>query len=164
VAVSRANAGSLNEGRERLYFGFHRLVGEKAREKFSPVVTYPQRPYSGTAHLLNLKEKAVRTKSSLSSPQKRLLETMQKMNYGRIEDLSIRGGEPIFDPPPRIVRDVKLGAADNGARPELESGDFALKREHVELFESLCRLGDGMIDSIEVKAGLPFRLAIEERL
>lgn len=164
MAVSRASAGSLNEGRERVSFGFARLVGEKAREKFSPVVRNLQTTYSETAHRLNLKEKAVRTKSSLSSPQKRLLETMQKMNYGRIEDLSIRGGEPVFNPPPRIVRDVKLGATDNGARPELDSGDFALKREHVELFESLGRLGDGMIDSIEVKAGLPFRLVIEERL
>ncbi len=103
------------------------------------------------------------TKSSLSTPQKRLLETMQKMNYGRIADLTIRRGEPVFNPPPRIVRDVKLGAAENGARPELESGDFALKREHLELFESLIRFGDGTIDCIEVKAGLPFRLIIEER-
>jgi hypothetical protein len=106
----------------------------------------------------------VLTKSSLSTPQKRLLEILQKVNYGRVEDLSIRGGEPMFNPPPRIVRDVKLGAADNGARPELESADFALKREHVELFESLRRLGDGAIEAIEIKAGLPFRLIIEERL
>ena len=104
------------------------------------------------------------TKSSLSTPQKRLLEILQKVNYGRVEDLSIRGGEPMFSPPPRIVRDVKLGAADNGARPELESTDFALKREHVELFESLGRLADGTIECIEVKAGLPFRLIVEERM
>jgi hypothetical protein len=104
------------------------------------------------------------TKSSLSAPQKRLLETIQKMNYGRIEGLWIRGGEPIFDPPPRIVKDVKLGAADSGARAELESTDFALKREHIELFENLRRLGDGIIDSIEIKSGLPFRLIVEERM
>jgi hypothetical protein len=106
----------------------------------------------------------VLTKSSLSTPQKRLIETMQKVNYGRIEDLSIRSGEPVFNPPPRIVRDVKLGAPDNGARPELASGDFALKREHLELFESLKRLAEGTIECIEIKAGLPFRLILEERM
>jgi hypothetical protein len=84
------------------------------------------------------------------------------MNFGRIEDLTIHRGEPTFDPPPRIVKDVKLGAPDNGPRPELEATDFALKREHIELFENLGRLGDGTVRTIEVKSGLPFRLIVEE--
>ncbi len=103
------------------------------------------------------------TKSSLSTPQQRLIETLQKTNYGRIEGLRIRNGEPILDPSPRIVRDVKLGAADAGSRPELESGDFALKREHIELFEQLRRLGDGSIECLVVKGGLPFLLTLEQR-
>ena len=103
-------------------------------------------------------------KSSLSNPQRRLLETMQKLNYGRIEGLSIRGGEPVLNPQPRIVRDVKLGSPENGTRPEFHSADFALKREHSELFENLRRLGDGVIESIEVKAGLPFRFTVEESM
>ncbi len=102
------------------------------------------------------------TKSSLSTPQKRLLETMQKMNFGRIEGLAIRGGEPDFTQAPRIVKDVKLGAADNGARPELESQDFVLKREHIELFENLRLFGHGTVECIEVKSGLPFRLSTVE--
>jgi len=105
------------------------------------------------------------TKSSLSTPQKRLLEIMQKMNFGRIERLSVRGGQPEFSSPPKLVRDVKFGAPDNGARPELATSDFALKREHVELFENLRRLGDGIVESIEVKAGLPFRMTtVEDRM
>jgi len=106
----------------------------------------------------------VLTKSSLSAAQKRLVETMQKINYGRIEDLSIYRGEPTFNPPPRIVKDVKLGSTDSGARPELESVDFALKREHIDLFENLRRIGNGTIDRIEVMSGLPFRLIVEERM
>jgi hypothetical protein len=87
---------------------------------------------------------------------------MQEMNFGRIEHLSIRDGQPVFSPPPRMVRDVKLGAPDNGARPELRVSDFALKREHVELFENFKRLGNGIVETIEVKSGLPFRLITEE--
>lgn len=104
------------------------------------------------------------TKSSLTNPQKRLLETMQRMNFGRIEGLLIRGGEPSFTPPPRVVKDVKLGAADNGVRPELDACDFALKREHIELFENLRRLGNGKVETIEIKGGLPFRLIVEEQV
>jgi hypothetical protein len=102
------------------------------------------------------------TKSSLSTPEKWLLETMQKMNFGRIEGLAIRGGQPVFSPGPRIVKDVKLGATDNGVRAEINSADFALKREHIELFETLRMIGDGIIECIEVKAGLPFRLTTVE--
>jgi hypothetical protein len=109
-----------------------------------------------------MKEKALLTKSSLSTQQKRLLETLQRTNYGRIEGLRIRGGQPIFDPPPRVVKDVKLGATDIGARPELESGDFALKREHIELFEQFRNLGNGTIDCLVVKGGLPFLLTLEQ--
>lgn len=105
------------------------------------------------------------SKSSLSTPQQRLLETMQKLNYGRIEGLPVRGGQPVLVPAPRLVKDVKLGAPDNGARSELQSADFALKREHVELFDNLRAIGDGTVECIEVKAGLPFRITtVAERI
>jgi hypothetical protein len=106
----------------------------------------------------------VQTKSSLSTQQKLLLETMQRMNFGRIVGLAVSGGQPVFSPPPRIIKDVKLGAADNEPRLELHASDFALKREHIELFENLRRLGDGIIESIEIKSGLPFRLTIEQQI
>jgi hypothetical protein len=98
------------------------------------------------------------TKSSLSTAEKRLIEVMQKLNYGRIEGLAIRDGRPVFTPGSRIVKDVKLGAADNGVRAEINSADFSLKREHIELLENLRAMGDGTVESIGVKAGLPFRL------
>ncbi|MDP8988616.1 MAG: hypothetical protein M3N41_00860 [Acidobacteriota bacterium] len=102
------------------------------------------------------------TKSSLSTRQKQLIETMQKMNFGRIEGLLIRDGEPIFEPPPRVTKDVKFGSGDNSARPELAVNDFVLKREHIELFEHLQQVGEGRVESIEVKGGLPFRLTTVE--
>ena len=103
------------------------------------------------------------TKSSLSTPQQRLLETLQKTNYGRIEGLCVSEGEPVFSPPPRVVKDVKLGA-DSGARHELESSDFVLKREHVELFEQLRRFGNGTIECLVIKGGLPFLLTLEQHI
>ena len=58
------------------------------------------------------------TKSSLSEPQRQLIELMQRLNFGRIEALHVQDGEPMFDPAPRIVQKVKIGA-DNGPRPEV---------------------------------------------
>jgi hypothetical protein len=101
------------------------------------------------------------TKRSLSPERRRLLETMQRVNFGRIELLEIRDGEPIFDPPPRIVKDLKIGG-ENSARPELEKEDFLLKAPVIEFFEHLGRLGDGTVALIEIKCGHPSRLLIEQ--
>jgi hypothetical protein len=108
--------------------------------------------------MINRRRKALATKSSLSIAQMHLLEMMQRLNYGRIERLSLHDGQPVFTPGPRIVKDIKLAAADNGVRAEINSPDFYLKCEHIELFKHLRAIGNGIIESIEVKAGLPFRL------
>jgi hypothetical protein len=106
----------------------------------------------------------VMMKSSLSATQKRLLETLQKTNYGRVEGLSVLDGEPVWNPAPRVVKDIKLGSAETGVRAEFESADFALKREHIELFEQLRRFGSGIVECIEIKGGLPFRLMLDQRV
>ena len=100
-------------------------------------------------------------KLSLSPGRRRLLELMQQINFGRIDGVTVRGGEPLFDPSPRVVREIKFGS-ENGPRPELGIDDFVLKAQVVELFEHLDGLGDGKVGSIEVKYGLPFRMSVEE--
>ena len=66
------------------------------------------------------------TKALLSEPRRHLLEAMQRLNFGRIEGLVLRNGEPVFQPAPRIIQDIKIGG-ENGPRPELTIEDFALK-------------------------------------
>lgn len=105
---------------------------------------------------------AITTKSSLSEPQRRLVELMQSINFGRIENLHVRAGEPAFTPAPRVVRKVKIGS-ENGPRPEAACNDFWLKHQTIELFDAIAGVGDGQILTIEVKHGLPFSLEIEHR-
>jgi hypothetical protein len=98
-------------------------------------------------------------KASLSAPRQRLLELFQRLNFGRVEGLAVRAGEPVLAPPPRVVRDVKFGG-ENGPRAEFGAGDFRLKAQAAELFAYLDDLRDGTIDVIEVKNGLPFRMLL----
>jgi hypothetical protein len=105
---------------------------------------------------------SIATKASLSAPRRRLLEAMQRLNFGRIEGLEIRNGEPVFQPAPRIIQDIKIGG-ENGPRPELTIEDFVLKGAFVELFDHLSRIGDGTVESVEVKYGMPFKLVVEQR-
>lgn len=101
------------------------------------------------------------TKSSLSPRRNRLLEICQQVGFGRVEDLVFEDQEPLFDPPPRIVREIKFGG-ENGPRPELGTADFLLKQQVVELFEFLDERQSGTIDVLEVKHGLPFRVIVTE--
>jgi hypothetical protein len=103
------------------------------------------------------------TKTSLSAQRRQLVETMRQIQFGWIEDLQVSDGEPVFDPPPRITEHVMLGAKTE-PRPEPESLDFALKRQVVELFEHLARLGTGSIQSVEIRHGLPFRIVLARRV
>lgn len=100
-------------------------------------------------------------KATLSDARRRLIELMQNINFGRIAGLTVLDGNPVFDPPPRVVREIKFGG-ENGPRPELESGNFLLKAQIVEFFHHLDEVGNGIIEMLEVKHGLPFRMLVPE--
>ncbi len=101
------------------------------------------------------------SKAALSPARRRLVELLQQLNFGRVEGLSVLDGDPVFDPPPRVVREVKFGG-ENGPRPEAAAADFPLKSQLVELFQHFDEIGDGTIDVLEVKHGLPFRMVVAE--
>jgi hypothetical protein len=103
------------------------------------------------------------TKSSLSSAQQHLVELLQQINYGRIERLLVRKGEPVFDPVPQVIQKVKMGGG-NGPRPEIGLPDFVLRSQTVELLEQIAKIGDGEIAVIEVKAGLPWSIDLQHRI
>jgi hypothetical protein len=100
-------------------------------------------------------------KSSVPLPQQQLVELMQRINFGRIEGLVIGDGRPVLDPPPQITREIKL-SGENGPRPEAEIGDFSLKSQVIELFAYFDEIQNGVIDVLEIKHGLPFRMIVRE--
>jgi len=103
----------------------------------------------------------VATKASLPPAGRRLVELMQGINFGRIEGLIVRSGEPVLDPPPHDVRKFKF-CAENGPRPEATIEDFLLKAEVRDLFVQLQVLGNATIPVLHVKHGLPFCMEVEE--
>ena len=102
------------------------------------------------------------SKSSLSAGQRRLIELLQSLNFGRIEGLHVKAGQPTFDPAPRVLRKLKMGG-DNGPRHETGLQDFWLKQQTIEMLEAIAELGDGEVLSIEVKHGLAFAMELEHR-
>ena len=100
------------------------------------------------------------SKSSLTPARLRLVELLQATNFGRVERLHVRGGNPVFEPAPRVVLDIKFGG-ENGPRPEFRAANFSLKEQVVDLFRQCDQIGDGVIECLVVKHGLPFSMSVE---
>jgi len=99
-------------------------------------------------------------KSHLSPPRRRLVEAMQRLNFGRLENLTVADGEPMLDDSTvTIVREVKF-AGDNSPRPEAGKPDFAIKAQVRDLFDQFDRLRDFTALSLTVKHGLPFHMEL----
>ena len=96
----------------------------------------------------------------LSAPRQALVRLCQRINFGRIEDLELRGGEPVFSPAPQVFIDVRLDWEDV-VRPERGLPDFAIPEEIRRLVARLDAIQDGNIERIEVRAGIPRRLTFE---
>lgn len=108
-------------------------------------------------------EAPISTKKALSRPRQQLLELMQRYSFCRIENLEVRGGEPVFDPAPRVIHEIKLGVESNH-QADFEKSDFQLRAPIIELFEHLQQVGNGRVAVIEVRHGLPLRLLLERPL
>ena len=101
--------------------------------------------------------------SGLSVPRQALVRLCQSVDFGQILGLHIRDREPVFSPPPTVLRDIKLDA-DCGPRQEAELADFALREEVCRLLERIDQIENGRLDRIEVRAGIPRRVLIETKL
>lgn len=100
-------------------------------------------------------------KSDLSPARRELVELLQRVNFGTIHQLAVRNREPVLNPMPRLVREIKFNA-ENGPRPEIALPSFRMKFQWCELFALLDAIGNGTIESLEFKNGIPFKTLVVE--
>jgi hypothetical protein len=99
----------------------------------------------------------------LSAPRQALIGLFQSVNFGQILGLVIRKGNPVFQPEPSVLLDVKLDT-DEGQRPEASLADLALRDEVRRLLAHLDRLQNVTVERTEVRSGVPRRVIIARRL
>lgn len=86
----------------------------------------------------------------------------QTTNWGVIQSFEIRDSEPVLNPPPAVLVDVKLDS-DEQPRTDLDLTDFVLRDEVCRLMDQFDRLNNARIERIEVRAGIPRRVVFESR-
>jgi len=99
----------------------------------------------------------------LSHARQRLVHLLTRVHFGRIEALHICNGEPVFEPPPRVTRTLKVGG-HNEPRTEAAARDLVLKASVAELLVHIEQIGDGLVERIEIAHGLPLLLEVPERV
>jgi ParB-like nuclease domain len=95
----------------------------------------------------------------LRPSERRFVNAMQALGYGRFESLRIQRGELVFDPWPTTVRSVKFGTTTPN-RPDEVSGEFELKQETAQLFQFVRSIKAGEIRVLEVRGGLPLAMEV----
>jgi hypothetical protein len=101
--------------------------------------------------------------SQLSAPRQELIRQCQKIGFGEIGRFLVRDREPVLTPETEFLLDVKLDG-DDGPRPEGNLNDFELRREVVLLFARLDAIRNGVVERLEVYAGLPRRIRFKAPL
>ena len=91
--------------------------------------------------------------SELSPSGQLLVSTMRHVQFGRFEGLRICDGEPVWNPPPKLIRVAKIGFSEDPEVPE--AGDWVLKAAIRDLFREFAALQTGNIDRIVFHRGLP---------
>jgi len=100
--------------------------------------------------------------SRLSASRQALVRLCQSTNYGYIHELLIKDKEPVFDPGPVLLLDIKLDSEER-PRDEFASADFLLGAELVRMMALLDQIQNGKISKLEVRAGVPRRILLERR-
>jgi hypothetical protein len=98
----------------------------------------------------------------LNLRQHSLVELMRKNQFGRVENMPIRDGQPILDSTVNVVRVARLGG-DSLATKSIAGDDFELKRPVRELFDELARLENGKVIRLEFRHGLHSCLKLRQR-
>ena len=96
----------------------------------------------------------------LSTSERRLVEAMHLLGYGRFESLRIERGELILDPWPTVVQHIKLGASETKGWQRAQK-QFELRKQVADLFEYVRGVNSGKILTLAVQNGLPFSVEIE---
>jgi hypothetical protein len=99
--------------------------------------------------------------SSLTPPLREFVSLLQRIEYGCVENLRIVQGEPILSPQPLIRREVKFGVEPR-RYPPTETQDYQLKKQVIDLLQMFRSIGNGVVELLEIKGGLPFRAVLAD--
>ena len=97
------------------------------------------------------------TYSNLTSEDKNILSLMKTIDYGRLEHLIIQDGHITKTKDSRMVRSIRFDAMNVVREADK---DFLLTEKHIKFFDDVRKIGNAVINTIQIQAGLPVSMEI----
>jgi hypothetical protein len=97
--------------------------------------------------------------SQLSLARQSLVRICQAVNFGQIRGVRLQDGDPVLEST-SVLADERLDRPAE-PRPEIGLTDFVLCEEWRRLLARLDQIRDGIIEGIDVRAGIPRRMVFE---
>src|SRR5947209_8107857 len=100
--------------------------------------------------------------SEVSLRRQQLIRVCQTLGFGQVRDLTVQAADPVLKSA-KLLSDERLDKPDE-PRSEIGLSDFVLCQEWCRLLARLDQIRDGVIERIEVRAGIPRRVVFEARI
>ncbi|MDD3069462.1 MAG: hypothetical protein PHR89_04640 [Bacilli bacterium] len=99
---------------------------------------------------------------ALMETDRKLISLMGVVLYGRLENLAIEDGHAKITAASRKISTANFEREESPHTASRPDGDFILTDRHVRFLRHLRKVGNGRINSITIRAGLPVSAEIEE--
>ena len=145
---SRDTAGIRQANlRTNLFPGFFKKSGPKDASMF-------YMPCEGAKEMTS---KTNMTYSSLAPEDRNILSLMKTIDYGRLEHLVIQDGHIARTKESRIVQSIRFDAKNTMRETDK---NFLLSEKHMKFLDDVRKIGNAVINTIQIQAGLPVSMEI----
>src|SRR3954453_24062281 len=100
--------------------------------------------------------------SSVTLRRQQLIRACQVLGFGEVRGILVQDGDPNLEAG-SLMADERLDRPED-PRPEIGLNDFELCQEWCRLLARLDQIRNGVIERIEVRAGIPRRVLFDARI
>lgn len=97
-----------------------------------------------------------------TNAERELIRLIRQTQFGCISNIKLSAGQPVFDGNTYMSVEFKLSGVEQ-AREVLSEEDYARKPQVRALFERFRTQGNGTIECLDVRDGLPFKMTIKRK-
>lgn len=98
----------------------------------------------------------------VTNAERELIRLIRQTQFGCISNIKLSAGQPVFDGNTSVSIEFKLSGLEP-TKEVLSEQDYLGKPQVRTLFERFRTLGNGTIECIDVRDGLPFKMTIKRK-
>lgn len=98
----------------------------------------------------------------VTNAERELIRLIRQTQFGCISNIKLSAGQPVFDGNTSVSIEFKLSGLEP-TKEVLSEQDYLNKPQVRTLFERFRTLGNGIIECLDVRDGLPFKVTIKRK-